>query len=112
MNFSEKIDILESYVNSLGFQLIKFSDELPHTGGRVYYDKKEIHIKCGSAEDAFYTVLHEAGHCLSYNKYFIKLKQLQPNVEKRELYAYFYGWVINKQLSLGVDKETWRKEHE
>ena len=113
LTFSDKINILTEYLKSIGFEVILFSDKLPHDiSGRIFYVNGQIHIgNLGSAEDAFYTLLHESGHAVSYNKYFVRLAENQPSVEKREIYAYLYGWYLNKHLKLNVSKKTWRLEN-
>lgn len=113
MSFSDKYYQLKEHIEMLyGFKVISFSNILPDdVSGRVFYTEKEIHINCCTAESALYTLLHEGGHALSYIKYCVNLKQEQPPKEKRELYAYFYGWVLNKNLNFGVSKETWRFEN-
>lgn len=111
MTYSEQIDLVINKIKSLGFNVTLFSSELPDDiAGRTFYNKKEVHIgNLPSAEEALFTLVHEAGHVLSYDKYYCKLNEKQPEVEKREIYAYLYGWVIIKQLNLSISKEDWRK---
>lgn len=101
--------VLIPYGLSIGFKIVNFSNELPNdVSGRVYYDRKEIHINCAGADEAFFTMIHELGHALSY----IRLASIgikQPAPEKREQYAMQYGWKIIKELKLPVTKENWRE---
>jgi len=111
MTNSEKIDKVKEFIESLGFSVELFSKILPDdVSGRTYYTSCHVAINCVTAKEALYTILHEAGHVFSYDKYFRKLQQNQPNVELREKYAYLYGWGISKQLNLGISKEEWRFE--
>ena len=111
MNYSDRIKILEDYIKStLGFKVIFFADDLPNdVAGRCYYNEKTIKINEPSAKDALFTLLHEAGHAYSYIKYWTKLRQPQPAVDKREQYAYFYGFGISKILNLGITKDEWKE---
>jgi hypothetical protein len=113
-SFSDQIAIATTYLENLGWKIITFSDKLPEgVYGRIYYVNKEIHLsdRIPSAEQALFTLLHEGGHALSYIKYYEVLGEKQPITEKRELYAYLYGWVLIKKLKIEISKEIWRKKN-
>jgi len=111
MDYYAGVHKIKTYLNELGFEVDLFSDQLPSDVlGRTYYVERKVLLNCCSAREAFFTILHEAGHVLAYNKYFLRLKQKQPPPEKREVYAYLYGWIVNKQLELGLTKEEWRSQ--
>lgn len=111
--YSEKIEILKDFIETqFDFKVNLFSNDLPDdVCGRTYYQNKHVCLNCTTAKQTFFTLLHEAGHVMSYDKYFYKLLQNQPDVKIREHYAYLYGWVINKKLNLDVTKDEWRNEN-
>jgi len=110
MTYSEQINLVENYLkNELNFKVEFFANDLPEDiSGRTIYNEELIKINEPTAEEALFTLLHEAGHAYSYRKYFTKLGLSQPDdVSKRETYAYLYGYGIAKMLKLNITKEMW-----
>src|SRR6185312_16158929 len=94
INYSKIIsDKIIPYIESKGFTVVNFSDEIPKdVAGQIRYDKKEIHTNVGSAEGAMYTLIHEVGHMLSYFDLFVGQNKSQNEVGDREVLAFEYGW--------------------
>lgn len=108
MGYTNIINELVAYIEKNGFTVKLLSDEIPDdVCGQIRYIKREIHIGQDiSAEEAMYTLIHEGGHMLSYNRLF--LQQGQPQPDRREELALLYGWKIIKDLKLPITKEMWK----
>lgn len=112
MNYMEMYDKVKEFLKSKGCDVEEFADLPEDVVGRIYYTESLIRLDCSSAKEALFTLLHEGGHWLSYLRYYVQQNIKQPKPEKRETYAYLYGWYIIKLLNLDITKEIWKIENE
>ena len=125
MDHYKEIKKVKSYLeNTLNCSVELFSDLKGESMGRIYYpgescdnvycSEAKILIDCPYVESALFTILHEAGHYVSYLRYFRKFNINQDNFpkEKRELFAYLYGWYVIRQNNIEISKEEWKDFHE
>jgi len=110
MDYINIIARLILYIENNDFKVIfpstTLSDDI---SGQINYMRKDIHVNEDSPEEVMYTLIHEAGHMLSYIRLFEQQKQRQPSKERRELFALHYGWKVIKDLELPITKEMWRQ---
>jgi hypothetical protein len=61
--------------------------------------------KLRTVHEIVFTLLHEAGHLMSYKH------GMNPQLPEkdREIRAFLYGWAIAKKLGIPLEKATWRR---
>jgi hypothetical protein len=99
---------LTNYLRKIGIKT-EFHPLGKGLAGRIFYQQHKIVIDPNmSAEQISATLLHEAGHWLSY----VNHAWDNPTEKQRERWAIEYGWRINMGLKLGITKKRWRYWHE
>lgn len=78
----------------------------------VYKDKKIFLSRLANPKEVFLTLIHEAGHWISYTRYYLKQRKKQESFteDERENFAYLYGWYVIRQNNLDryISKIQWR----
>jgi hypothetical protein len=110
LNASEYIDILASWLRSIGVTVELYAHDLPWHGGLYRSETREVFLNVCNAESALMTLAHEAGHHIGY------LLAGERNDSRpalhRERQAYVYGWMV--LCLIGADalitREQWIAE--
>jgi len=122
INYSKAIDLVIHWIENNNWSVERYAFDLPdNIAGRTHYNKRTIELNCASAEIAFITVCHEAGHMLSYfkrnkNRDSEDFEEDKNNIfytkERRENLAYLYGWYFIKKFGPHIiSKEKWKRYH-
>jgi hypothetical protein len=105
-----------SFLEHAGVEVQSFTIDLPpHIAGRTIYEPRTI-IKLSEprARDALMTLMHEAGHVLSYWRLRRAIPDIPDDHGRRERWAYLHGWMVIRLLGIDVliSKDRWRDFHE
>lgn len=106
-NYSKYCFALIEVAKKCGIKKVVMHENIGDSVGRVSYDKATIWISDPGAHTALVTIAHELGHWLSFLR---NGRKEQPDKDRRELLAYYYGWVVIKAISAEhlVPRGVWR----
>lgn len=96
-----------SDVYSVQVKFLKF--DITSTG-RCYYEAAVILIEPDEDElKMLHTLLHEAGHYISYDKYRHVIDESCAVL--REAWAMQYGWWLSQELGIDIRSVEWKRFH-
>lgn len=109
MNASAYIDLLASWLRSIGVTVELYAYDLHH-GGLYRSETREIFLNVCNAESALMTLAHEAGHHIGY-VLAGERNDSRPALH-RERQAYVYGWRVLRLIGADtlVTREQWIAE--
>lgn len=122
LSWEKRIDVIESWLNSKGYRLIRGSNK--HIIDSVDFEIKVVLLSNRSSpENQFYSILHECGHILNRDKNFSKkykiLKESEKNPQKQktnrflveeieeETEAWRRGEILSNKLNIPVDSDKY-----
>lgn len=100
MNASAYIDLLASWLRSIGVTVDLYAHDLPWHGGLYRSKTREIFMNVCNAEQALMTLAHEAGHHVGY-VLAGERNDSRPSLH-RERQAYVYGWRVLRLIGADV----------
>ncbi len=91
MNESDYINVIASWLRSVGITVHLYAHDLGWIGGLYRSEARTIWINVPNARGALLTLAHEAGHVLGY--VYHRNNDQRPTLF-REQQAYVYGWDV------------------
>lgn len=109
MNASDHIDLLASWLRSIGVTVELYAFDLHH-GGLYRSETREVFMNVCNAESALMTLAHEAGHHIGY-VLAGERNDSRPSLH-RERQAYVYGWRVLRLIGADelITREQWIRE--
>lgn len=110
MNASDYIDLLASWLRSIGVIVHLYAHDL-HYGGLYRSETREVFMNVCNAESALMTLAHEAGHHIGYVLAGHDLNERRPSLH-RERQAYVCGWRALRLVGADalITREQWIAE--
>lgn len=110
MNTSCYIDLLASWLRSVGVTVELYAHDLPWYGGLYRSETCEIFLNVYNAGSSLMTLAHEAGHHVGY-VLAGERNDSRPSLH-RERQAYVYGWRVLRLIGADalITREQWIAE--